>query len=143
MYFWAALVAFGAVAVSLGRFRGWLLALTGGLAVVGILLLRWPRLATWWRRTSAAVAERKATDAAARARAAAERAAREAPAAAASSPALSDGTSAAVPPSDRGFTGSRAGFSPNGQASALPGPPEAAPADTQRLNEIRGSRRSD
>jgi UDP-GlcNAc:undecaprenyl-phosphate GlcNAc-1-phosphate transferase len=143
MYFWAALVAFGAVAVSLGRFRGWLLALTGGLAVIGILLLRWPRLARWWRRTSATVAERKATDVAARARAAAERAARENATAAARSQALSDGASTALPPSGLGLTGNPASMSPNGQASALPGPPEPAPAETQPLNELRQGRRSD
>jgi hypothetical protein len=129
--------------VSLGRFRGWLLALTGGLAVIGILLLRWPRLARWWRRTSAVVAERKATDAAARARAAAERAARESAAVAARRPAFSDGAPTAVPPGDGGLSGDRAGLSPNGQAPALPGPSEPAPADPQPLDELRGSHRSD
>jgi UDP-GlcNAc:undecaprenyl-phosphate/decaprenyl-phosphate GlcNAc-1-phosphate transferase len=143
MYFWAALVAFGAVAVSLGRFRGWLLALTGGLAVIGILLLRWPRLARWWRRTSATVAERKATDAASRARAAAERAASESATAARRSQALSDGASTALPRSGLGLTGNPASLSPNGQASALPGPPEPAAAETQRLNELRQGRPSD
>jgi hypothetical protein len=34
-------------------------------------------------------------------------------------------------------------MSPNGQASALPGPPEPAPAETQPLNELRQGRRSD
>lgn len=67
MYFWAGLIAFGEIAVSLSEFRGWLLALVGCLVVVGVVLLRWPRIVNWWRRTSAAVAQRKAEDAARRA----------------------------------------------------------------------------
>lgn len=67
MYFWAGLIAFGVIAVSLSEFRGGLIAVVGGLALVGVLLLRWPRLSAWWRHTAAVVAQRKAEDAARRA----------------------------------------------------------------------------